>query len=194
MRKWIFVTVSCFLLGGCFSVASPEQNHYLLQVTMPAQQHKTKRARVIAVNMPLIAQQFASRYFVYRTSHIQYRTDFYNLFLLQPNQQLQQILINYLNRLSTVRQAVDESNPQSAIWKLHSRITELYADYRDRAKPTAIMSIDFSFFRDQHGKPQLIFQKTYTERTPLQAKDSESLVNAWSVDLSNILKQLSRRI
>lgn len=182
------------LLVGCLSVPSPKQQKYLLHVPLPNMQQKTKRARVITVLSPDVAQQFGDRYFVYRVSNIQYRSDFYHLFLLPPSEQFQEIFINYLNRLQTVRQAIDASGPIQTNWKLHSRIVELYADYRDRSRPAAVMTIQFALFNDVHGQARQIFLKTYTVRTVLCTKSSEALVHGWSQDLSKILKQLSRKI
>lgn len=136
--------------------------------------------------------QFSNVNFVYRTSKINYLTDYYNEFFTLPTNLINQAITKYLSSTNIFRFVTNEDHPIRIKYLLKSEITELYADYRNRNCPKAVMKIQFNLFRtNPSGRTTMILNKTLSAAALLQHKDSKSLVNAWNVDLEIILQRLA---
>lgn len=190
----ILIIISTAMLASCFSVQYPNQTKYLLHVNPPKSHTTFKNKKILQVLAPSIAPQFANTVFVYRTSDIHYQNDFYHVFFIPPSQQIQEILMQYLGNTSFIGQTIDSASPIRAHYMLHSKILALYADYRHRTHPKAIMTIQFTLLKYHQGKMYQLMHLTFSESAPLKQKDSESLVYGWSQDLQKILQKLSTQL
>ena len=73
---------------------------------------------------------------------------------------------------------------------LYTKILALYADYRNKENPKAVISLRFTLTNEE----QIVFAKTYLFRISLQKKNSSDLVQAWSEGLGKILLKLKENI
>jgi ABC-type uncharacterized transport system auxiliary subunit len=139
-----------------------------------------------------VTPQFSNVNFIYRTSKINYLTDYYNEFLTLPSNLINQAITKYLSYTNIFRFVTNEDHITNMKYLLKSDVLELYADYRDHNHPKAVMRIKFNLFRiNSSGKNTMLLNKTLSAAAPLRCKDSKSLVNAWNVDLEIILRRLA---
>jgi len=190
---YIVLLLPYFMCSGCLpSVQYPTINKYMLDIKAP-KRILTKRSRKnLMVRYTTVIPQFANLNFVYRTSKIQYLTDHYNEFYTIPGTLINQAIVKYLTATKLFHFITNDNRPIYTKYLLTSKVTELYADYRVRNQPKAVMTIQFSLFKINHPDRNLVLlNKTFTATSPLQQKNSQNLVNAWNKDLEMILRRLA---
>ena len=171
--KLICLSIFCSLLSGCISMNKYiEKKQYLFNLpTLPTSNHRAS-AQNLSVHPITISAPFDQNYFIYRISANQYLTDYYHSFLVSPARQLNPVLIDYLKKIGITGHK-----------ELSVKITELYADYRDRQNPKAVVTLNFVLSMEKNKKNIPLLDKTFRSAIPLKAKDSDSLVNAWSLGI-----------
>lgn len=193
-RSILFVSIfatALFLLVGCISMNSKSfvPTQYGLKVTPPSQPHGKKFAKILNVYYPEVAAEFAGSSFVYRTSDINYTTDYYNVFFGTPAEQIHQNILRYLQGAKQFKYVADNVYPVRPDYALRTRVIDLYADYRDQNKPRAVLTVQSVLF-DVSGEPKIIMNKTLQQNIPLRAKTSAALIQGWNVGLNSLLQKL----
>ncbi len=180
---------TCLLLTSCISVKYPDRTQYMLNAAKPQPVYRIPSKNTLTIYNVTSAQQFSSLAFVYRTSDINYTRDYYNIFFNSPSDQIQDQMVKYLAATNLFQHVTDEINILHTTYSLHSKVIELYADYRDSNQPKAVMTIKFMVFRGTKSK--IVLAKTITSSAPLATKSTRALVEAWNNDLAIILAQLT---
>ena len=71
-------------------------------------------------------------------------------------------------------------------------INELYGDFRNSSQPVGTMGLHFMAYELQEGVPQrIIFDRFYSQQTPLARKTPGALMAAWDADLREIMNQIN---
>ena len=184
---YIVIAILTVVLTGCVSVDYPKRKYYSLNVTMPYSLKQPLYDKVLAVNNITVAPQFSSLSFVYRLTDINYTRDYYNIFFNSPGQQIEQAILQYFKAINIFKYVVSDADIMTPDYVLHLELLELYADYRDSARPKAVITIHFIMF--EPGKqPKILLDRTYRRAIPLRRKDTPSLIQAWSEGLGDILQ------
>lgn len=194
MRK-SFLFFSLFILSmllsaGCVNLSTKylAQQQYGLSVKQPSPvPHKTDK--ILEIYYPNIAAQFSGSNFVYKANESEYTNDFYNKFFTSPVDDIDQSVIKYLQNSRLFKYASDDITPLRPDYILKTNVTELYADYRDKNAPRAVMSVQFTLVNTE-DKPQIIMNKTFRQSILLRDKSSISLIVGWNKCLQNILSRL----
>jgi|GEM_PF-3541469 len=136
---------------------------------------KKTRANYSILIAPIdIAAPFDQQNFIYRVSTNQYLVDYYNSFMLAPARQLDSLLVNYLQTTkkfksivlqkeqqsfntatnTSANNAIDATSKMTKKIILKIKILELYADYRDRNHPQAVVTLRINLIKQlaQRGK------------------------------------------
>lgn len=191
MKKLLTIIIVSICLSACLSTPNVVRQQYAFNVITPRTKSKIHAKKILNIANTTISPNFSGISFVYRRTDSQYLSDFYNVFMTPPAMQIQNALAYYLNQSGLFLHVGINSGMVSPDYTLTTNILELYADYRDTAHPKAVMAIRFVFLK---SSSKIIFNKVYRQATLLQEKDSDSLMNGWNQDLTNILKQLARDI
>ena len=196
----IFIAAQTILCAGCINVQTPKTPYlklkkYLLSVKMPVQSTKKENNKnVLAVNNTIIVDSFSGSNFIYRTNKMNYLEDYYNIFLIPPARQIDGVLIQYLTQSGLFNYVEQNNNVLKPTYLLRSKVLALYADYRNREHPKAMIAINFSFFKKKGKSTNMIFSKTFHSAIPIKQKNSESLVSSWNIALEKILQNLSEEL
>ncbi len=192
--KKLFITllliIPCLSLTGCLRSKYPNRTQYMFDVKLPAKKTNSSTT-VLQLYNTSIVPQFSGTSFVYRTSNINYLKDHYNVFFIPPTRQINHILINYLYKAGLFHYITNTNLLGKSNYILHSKILALYADYRDRQHPKAIIKIRFVLFKPQNHKLHIIMNKSFSQAIPLSEKSSRTLVKSWNMGLQKILKRLT---
>ena len=98
MKKIFYLTIIILFLftAGCLNVKYPDRKQFAFDIpkTKKISIHPSKK--VLEIGNTSIATQFSSNNFIYRTNSVNYLTDYYNTFFSPPDQQINQIITNYL--------------------------------------------------------------------------------------------------
>lgn len=183
--------------SGCMpsSAPYPAVNKYMLDVKTPKKILTTRSRKNLMVRSTTVIPQFSNLNFVYRKSKIQYVTDHYNEFYTFPGTLINQAIVKYLTAANIFHFVTNDNHPVYTKYLLTSKVVELYADYRNRNCPKAVMTIQFNLFtQNNEVKSIMLLNKTFSAACRLQQKDSQNLVNAWNKDLANILSRLAKTL
>ena len=191
-----FLITLVFFASGCAVVSRPypEKRYYALETERPGAPEKSARTDTILVNRFRISPAFASKYLVYRNDADHYVTDFYNEFLVPPQDMVTDQTIRWLGRSPAFGHVVSAASRTLPDFILEAAITSIYGDYRDENRPVAVLEIQF-FILDavQPGSP-IVFQKNYLQREALTDTTPATLVRAWNGALGVILGRLEREL
>lgn len=185
--------IFCFLVAGCFPSKYVERQQYMFSAPFKHSKHTANyAARKVLISRTSIAVPFDQLFFLYRISDTQYVTDFYNGFLVSPAQQFDGILVNYLYANANFYPVTIEGAEVTEYF-LNTEITEIYADYRNRDKPQAVIGVHMALMQQDKDKDKtkIILTKRFRAATPLCVKDTASLMAAWNADLRIILREMT---
>lgn len=73
---------------------------------------------------------------------------------------------------------------------LEGNIIDLYADFRNKSAPVAVVAIRFFLLTGPEGSETVILSQTYKAESPVAAKTAEAVLEAMSKSLSDILTHL----
>lgn len=187
-----FLGIICVLLCGCMPTKFIDRQYYLFNVPIPCKQTINHKKPYALLNHTTIAAAYDQLNFLYRINNNQYVTDYYHGFLVSPASQLDTISSNYFKaKASFYPLATGTAIPSKII--IQPRITEIYADYRDRNHPRAILAMQF-IVRNTDDPPRILLDKTFRTATELTAKTTECLLAAWNEDLRIILNCAARAV
>ena len=187
--KLLCLLATALLLSACVSSTYLAKQQYILQ-TPQAQRSSSQINANINVMPMLAAQPYDDVQFVYRLKGSRYLSDYYNIFMTPPANQLSDIVTNYLRQ----SQLFNNTNNASLIipgdYQLKTQLLALYADYSNDKAPSAVMSIQFIILKGN----RVIFHHTLTARTRLAKKSTPALVDAWNHDVAVIMSQITQRM
>lgn len=145
---------------------------------------------ILFVSPANIAPQFSNFSFMYRISDTQYLTDPYRQFLSAPNIQISNYLQNQLSR-SVNATVIGPNSLLTANVVLQENINALYADYRDKIAPVAVLDITFTLYQLNNGKAVQVGTLALRENTPVAPNDPNALLQGYQKDLDKMLPKLS---
>lgn len=191
--------ISNLFFTGCvnFSAKNLPQQQYLLMtkdpsiysVAIPKNVKSKFYADILEIYTPQIISQFSGTSFVYRINEINYISDYYNIFFGFPSMQIGQNGVKYIQASKIFKYASDNILPLEADYVLKTNILELYADYRDKKSPKAVISIQYTLI-SLKKQPAIIFNKTFSQSITITEKNSIALVDGWNNGLQKILEQM----
>lgn len=233
------------LLSGCAVNKYVAKQQYLLHVADSASSLASSikvvkkvgtqkgKANIAARNLVVIAPvtiaaAFDQQNFLYRVSDNQYLVDYYNSFLIAPVRQMDDFLAQYLNATKKFKAVTSRdvavgwgnvaavgANVNNDTYGVRVKILELYADYRDRNRPQAVIALQVSLVRLAQQRAQQVKQaqqpattvatvaavatmgsveRTWRVAVPLTAKDSDSLLAAWGKGMETLFARIAESI
>lgn len=186
----ICVICSIGLISSCVSVKHVERKQYLLNVKTKEIPHTPSKAFDLEIYQTTAIAPFDQLSFLYRISDTQYTTDYYHSFITSPTQQLTQLFANYLYATQHIKQLPAKSHD----YKVYSKLTKLYADYRDRNHPKATVAMHILLVKKSASAQKVLLSKNFQVDVPINEKNSESLLNAWNIAVTKLLRIEAREI
>jgi len=169
----------------------PERTYFLFEVPGTTQVIKTVPNTTLDLNRFSISPGSEGREFIYRTTDLEYKTDFYNQFFRPPDTIMTETVREWLNDTGLF---VDVLNPASmaiANYTIEGNIVELYGDYRNLNAASAVLSIQFFLLKTSadFDEPQILISKTYSAEKPIGTASPQNLMNGWNLALEQILNE-----
>lgn len=193
MKSPLHPAVCCataVLLAAC-SIRQPAVVTENFTFDLPSAARVTPGDQSITV-LPFTAAPTASgQMFLYRAGGARYEHDFYNRFLAPPGQLLTDDLRRYLHQ-SKVGPVREPGAPLSSDYLVQPRLDDLYADYRDTARPRALMTMTFVLVARQPAGNRQVFERTYRRAIPMDEISPAAAVRGWSQGAGQIFWQFTR--
>ncbi len=184
------LVIVLMLLSGCGSRTAFNQRDFLLEVSRDRPQQKTSKDVILNVQNFSIDVAFSTKSFVYRKGQSEYETDFYNQFLIKPDDMITEKTRSWLSESGLFELVLEPGSYVEATHMLEGNIIALYGDFRDGSSPKASMKI--RVFLVKLSDRSIVFTNTYEAVSEFKDRTSESLIEALSVCLTDILSDLEK--
>ena len=172
------------LLSGC----GYNRRNFVLEVSRDRPQQEISKDVILDVQSFNVDTAFSNRSLVYRKNQSEYETDFYNQFLIRPDDMITEKTRSWLSESGLFELVLEPGSHIDASHVLEGNIITLYGDFRDKSSPKATMKIRF-FLIKLSGK-SVVFAKTYETTSESNKRTAKSLVEAFDNCLTNILSDL----
>ena len=200
MKRTVAVVLALTLLAlaaGCASSLSrPAVERHLYNITAqradmaPPPQDKT----VLKVRPMQISPAYQGKELVYRLGEVEFESDYYNVFFVQPASNLSQQVEQWLGKAGIFSHVVDSTSQVSDTHLLEGLVNAMYGDFRDRADPKAVLEVQFFLLKNKNENYSVTFSRTYKKAVPFSSgfKDAGVLVAAYNRALAEVLAELEQ--
>ena len=178
------------VLSGCGSRTAFNQRNFLLEVSRDSPQLKTSKDVILDVKSFSINTTFSTKSLVYRKGQSEYETDFYNQFLIRPDDMITEKTRSWLSESGLFKWVLEPGSYTDATHVLEGNITALYGDFRGDSSPKASMKI--RIFLIKLPEKSIVFGKTYEAVSEFGDRKAEFLIEAFDNCLANILSNLEQ--
>ncbi len=185
----------CLALAGCgggklFEQPDPVKQYFVLKAERPDGACGDRPAGVLSVRRMNVAPSYASRELVYRVGDESYTRDYYNLFLVQPKDQLSEILVGWISGSGLFSHVAPATSSLRPDYVLESSIFKLYGDFSVPGQAKAVLAAQFFLLKDDVGQYNVLFCNDYEEEVEFGERSPEGLVKALNKALTNMLVRL----
>jgi len=184
------VMITFVYLSGCVSQrVDYDQTNFVLEAS-----HTKDRQQVVNENIILevysfnINTIFSSKSLVYRESETKYETDFYNKFLISPEDMITEKTRAWMSESGLFKAVLEPGSYVDATHALQGSIIALYGDFRDKSSPKAVMKIRY-YVVDLSNR-SVVFNKIYEEQVNIKDDSATSIVQALGQCMVTILAEL----
>jgi ABC-type uncharacterized transport system auxiliary subunit len=184
------LVIVLMLLPGCIEKKAFNQRDFLLEASRNDPQQKTSKDIILDVQSFSVNTAFGTKSFVYRKNQSEYETDFYNQFLVRPEDMLTEQTRDWLSESGLFKWVLEPGSYADATHTLQGNIIALYGDFREESSPKARIKI--RFFLVKLSDKSVVFTNTYEAVSEFKDRAAESLVEAFDACLTNILSDLEK--
>jgi len=194
-RAVLVLAMLAALLAGCGGLTRPAvvKRTFLLDPPLPAAvtgEPKNTTLRVAPLN---VAAPFRGKAFVYRTGPLAFERDYYDEFFVPPAAMLTDATARALAAARVfARVAPPGSSGSVGEYVLDGFVSALYADTRERARPAAVIAIDFYVSPATEPGTRVVWNRRYEQRATAQGDGPDALAQAWNAALGQLLADLAR--
>jgi len=192
----LLTTVSCLILCvGCGSLNKPypEKNLHALHVASPSTDaaSATQSKMVLRVDRVILAEPYSATTFIYQVGDSTFKSDYYNGFVAPPSRLLTGEVTGYLARAGLFRVVFSGESEAEFQFSLESNVTSMYGDYREGHQPAAVVTVRFFVIDQAKENFAVIFDKTYSQTTPIEGEGTDALIKTYETCWTNVLTQLA---
>ena len=183
------------LLAGCGSLAKPypDKTLHAIHVGDPPTPAGSAAVSpmVLRVDRVVVAEPYDATLFVYQVGESSFKSDYYNGFIALPSRLLTGEVNSFLAKSGLFKTVLLAESAADYQLSLETNVTSMYGDYRDGHPPAAVLAARFFVVDQAKGSFTVIFDKTYTQSTPIEGQGPEALVKAYETAWTALLTQLA---
>lgn len=192
-----FALLACLVFAGCgggklLEQPDPVKQYFVLKAERSNGAYGDRPAGLLSIRRMNVAPSYASRELVYRVGDENYTRDYYNLFLVQPKDQLSEVLVGWMSGSGLFSHVAPATSSLRPDYVLESSIVRLYGDFSVPGRAKAVLAAQFFLLKDDMGQYNVLFCNDYTEEVEFGERSPEGLVKALNQALSSMLTRLER--
>jgi hypothetical protein len=192
----VLPAAAILFLGGCATLKQnyPEKNRFAPELDREAAAGAEPEGGILRVREFSVAPQYSGAGLVYRTGPMEYKTDYYNEFLVPPGALFAAITRQWLADSGLFRTVTGSDASIVPDYVLEANISALYGSVVPGEEPSAVLEMRFLLFRGQDARSGEYFQKTCLEKIPLEEVSARGVMEGWNRALQEILTDLEGAI
>lgn len=196
MRRTLILIVAwgaVLCCSGCViqRSAAPVIHHYTLEYDPPRLAIEATLERVLAVQPFTVAAPYASRGIVYRDAGFRRDAYVYHQWRAHPGDMVADMLRRDLQQSGIFRAVVGLGSSVASSYVLEGTAEEFFAaEMPDRWEAVLCLSITLLDAHSADTSRAVLFQKTYTTRTPCQQRTPQSVVAAMSCAMAELSRSI----
>ncbi|WP_027358684.1 ABC-type transport auxiliary lipoprotein family protein [Desulforegula conservatrix] len=181
------VLISCLVLPGCVKLSKPYpiKQYFVLEAKRTAQTGGAAPKASIRIKDPEISPLFSSKSFVYKTSNLEFKTDFYNEFFILPDKLIKTQTVEWLKKSGAFRR-ISPDPGEKTDFILESNIVNLYID-KTTSPNKAVLETAFFLLSGTKGADEIIWHSAHREEVQVKDDSSPAMAEAFSKSLENTL-------
>jgi len=180
-------------LAGCsVTRTSPVKQMYLLEPPLPSAPVAKTQPGALRIDAFNVASPYRGRSFVFRTTDLQFESDFYNEFIVSPAANIADATAHGLQRAKAFDQVLAPGAPVDADWLLEGFVSALYGDNRQAGRPAADVTISYFLSRAEGGRGVPFWTRQYAKRVEYSGTSASAYAEAVNKAVGEIIGELAR--
>jgi cholesterol transport system auxiliary component len=179
----------CLVFVGC-KTAVKEGNAFLLDVERSEMLAAANNDLVLRVDRFSALSPFKYKDLVYRKNDLEFETDYYHRFLIQPEDMVMRAAFDWFSGAGLFGNVIRWNNSSDTTHSMKGIITSLYGDFSDKSAFAAVIEIEVTLVDLRDEKPQTVLEKTYRSRVGFDSREVLSLVKGYGKCLDEIFTKL----
>jgi cholesterol transport system auxiliary component len=177
---WLLTCIA-LVLAGCSSFPRSQvtKRYYALDVPTPPDTEKSGEY-VLQIARFRVSRQAQSRGLTYRISDLQYETDYYNEFLVPPENMFAEEAREHMAARGLFESVISKSSLVFPDYVLEGAVARMYGDYRNPSEPMAVLELDLFLLKTDAAEPKIVLQRSYSKKTKLEKASPRDLVAGYS--------------
>lgn len=198
-RPALLLTVPLLLAAGCFSATRAQRSAAAQKRTfMPAAAPTLRLAPAprfapVKIRSFRALPPFDARSFVVRRAGSEFAEDFYNAWIVPPQELLRVQTARYLEQTGLFGAVYDASSGTQPPLSIEGTASELYLDYTG-VRPTAVVTLRLLVLDERAPAYTVLFSDEKTGRASFEAADPNGHALAFGLALTQALESLSQTL
>ena len=179
------------IMQGCsLKQPNPAKQSFLLEPVRAGEARADSSPVQLRIRNLQVAAPFEGKGFVYRTSELGYKADFYNEFLTAPRTLIAGQLQMWLSASKVFQNVLPPGSSIEATHVLDGNVTALYGDFQNPSAPKAVLAVEFFITSERVSTPAIVFHKSYRQEIAIDGRRPEALARGWTLALEKIFAAL----
>lgn len=192
-RRLVALLLAGLIIQGCsLKQPIPAKQSFLLEPVRTGEVRTVESLVQLRLRNLQVAAPFEGKGFVYRTSGLGYKSDFYNEFLTAPRTLIAGQLQTWLGASKIFRNVLPPGITLEATHALDGTISALYGDFQNPSAPKAVVAAEFFLSSDQTSLSEIVFHKNYRQEIAIDGRQPEALAKGWTEALARIFASLEQ--
>ena len=187
--RYALAIFMCLTLVGCKTIVE-NGNSFMVDVERSEMLVAADNELLLRVDRFSALSPFKYKGLVYRKSDMEYETDHYHQFLIQPEDMVMRAAYDWFSCSGLFGDVIIWDGSSKATHSMKGFITSLYGDFRDESSFGAVVEIEFTLIDLRQKQPQIVLEKTYQSRVGFESRDASSLVQGYGKCLEEIFTKL----
>ena len=187
----LLLAVTVMTFAGCSSEISAQKS-YSLQVQRQGDAVSQHCDSSIKVARFTASKPYGYKWFVYCKDDMQFETDYYNQFLLSPDEAVQEQTFGWLSSSAAWENVLRWNEQADYQYELKGHIKALYGDFSREGDFRAVVEIEFLLAEKATG--ELVLDETFSASIPFNEKTPEALLCAYVAGVEDVLTYLEEKL